>query len=108
MLVILDDLSTLPPKKLVRRLEEVAADALPCLGITAHEASPEAGLTTGLWVDDRGRRDLHDLVRVVETDPGGYATVAWAGLERLRLGLVDDMSAVARPRWPLDELRPKA
>lgn len=36
------------------------------------------------------------------------AMIAWAGLERLRLGLVDDMSALARPRWPLDELRPKA
>lgn len=80
MTVILDDLSTLPPKKLARRLEELAADALPCLGVTAYEASPEAGLTTGLWVDDRGRRDVHDLVRVVETEPGGYATVAWAGL----------------------------
>jgi N6-L-threonylcarbamoyladenine synthase len=36
------------------------------------------------------------------------AMIAWAGLERLRLGLVDDMTAVARPRWPLDELRAKA
>ena len=38
------------------------------------------------------------------------AMIAWAGLERLRLGMVDDMSAVARPRWPLDELKaaPKA
>ncbi len=35
------------------------------------------------------------------------AMIAWAGLERLRLGLIDDMSAVARPRWPLDELRPQ-
>ncbi len=32
------------------------------------------------------------------------AMIAWAGLERLRLGLVDDMSFVARPRWPLTEL----
>ncbi|NNK79571.1 MAG: tRNA (adenosine(37)-N6)-threonylcarbamoyltransferase complex transferase subunit TsaD [Litoreibacter sp.] len=30
------------------------------------------------------------------------AMIAWAGLERLRLGMVDDMSLVARPRWPLD------
>lgn len=80
MTVILEDLSTLPPRKLARRLEELAAEALPCLEVTAHDASPEVGLTTGLWVDDRGRRDLHDLVRVVETEPGGYATVAWAGL----------------------------
>lgn len=35
------------------------------------------------------------------------AMIAWAGLERLRLGMIDDMSAVARPRWPLDELRPR-
>jgi N6-L-threonylcarbamoyladenine synthase len=32
------------------------------------------------------------------------AIIAWAGLERLRLGLVDDLAAPARPRWPLDEL----
>lgn len=36
------------------------------------------------------------------------AMIAWAGLERLRLGLVDDMSAVARPRWPLDEIKVQA
>jgi len=28
--------------------------------------------------------------------------IAWAGLERLRLGLVDGLDAVPRPRWPLD------
>jgi N6-L-threonylcarbamoyladenine synthase len=31
--------------------------------------------------------------------------IAWAGIERLRLGLTDDLSVAARPRWPLD---PKA
>jgi len=30
------------------------------------------------------------------------AIVAWAGLERFRLGLIDDLSFAARPRWPLD------
>ncbi|MDA8052175.1 MAG: tRNA (adenosine(37)-N6)-threonylcarbamoyltransferase complex transferase subunit TsaD [Rhodospirillales bacterium] len=30
--------------------------------------------------------------------------VAWAGLERLRLGLEDGFDAPARPRWPLEEL----
>jgi N6-L-threonylcarbamoyladenine synthase len=34
------------------------------------------------------------------TDNG--AMIAWAGIERLRLGLTDDLSAPARPRWPLD------
>ena len=34
------------------------------------------------------------------TDNG--AMIAWAGVERLRLGPVDDLAAPARPRWPLD------
>ncbi|WP_366658145.1 tRNA (adenosine(37)-N6)-threonylcarbamoyltransferase complex transferase subunit TsaD [Fodinicurvata sp. EGI_FJ10296] len=34
------------------------------------------------------------------TDNG--AMIAWAGVERLRLGLVDGLDARARPRWPLD------
>jgi N6-L-threonylcarbamoyladenine synthase len=34
------------------------------------------------------------------TDNG--AMIAWAGIERLSLGLVDDMTFPARPRWPLD------
>ena len=29
------------------------------------------------------------------------AMIAWAGLERLRLGLTDDLTAPARARWPL-------
>ena len=28
--------------------------------------------------------------------------IAWAGIERFRLGLIDDMTFAARPRWPLD------
>ena len=34
------------------------------------------------------------------TDNG--AMIAWAGIERLRRGLVDGLDARARPRWPLD------
>lgn len=32
------------------------------------------------------------------------AMIALAGAERLALGLTDDLDAVARPRWPLDEV----
>ena len=32
------------------------------------------------------------------------AMIAWAGAERLALGLVDGLDAPARPRWPLDTL----
>ena len=31
--------------------------------------------------------------------------VAWAGIERLRLGLSDPLETLARPRWPLAEMR---
>jgi N6-L-threonylcarbamoyladenine synthase len=34
------------------------------------------------------------------TDNG--AMIAWAGIERLRLGLTDDMATPPRARWPLD------
>jgi N6-L-threonylcarbamoyladenine synthase len=35
------------------------------------------------------------------TDNG--AMIAWAGVERLRLGLSDGLDAPVRPRWPLDD-----
>jgi N6-L-threonylcarbamoyladenine synthase len=31
------------------------------------------------------------------------AMIAWAGAERLALGLTDDLSVAARARWPLDQ-----
>jgi N6-L-threonylcarbamoyladenine synthase len=34
------------------------------------------------------------------------AMIAWAGAERLALGLTDPLDAPARPRWPLDETAP--
>ena len=40
------------------------------------------------------------------TDNG--AMIAWAGLERLRLGLTDTLEAPARARWPLDPDAPVA
>lgn len=40
------------------------------------------------------------------TDNG--VMIAWAGLERLRLGLCDDLRVKSRPRWPLEALRETA
>jgi N6-L-threonylcarbamoyladenine synthase len=34
------------------------------------------------------------------TDNG--AMIAWAGVERLRLGMIDGLDAPGRPRWSLD------
>ena len=87
----LEDLSALPPKKLVQRLEELADGALPCLGVNAYAASPSEGLTVGLSVDSRQRRDVLDLVRVVESESGGWAVVAWATIT----------PSQKRPTWTL-------
>ena len=53
----------------------------------------------------------HDLALVAPppvlcTDNG--AMIAWAGLERLRLNLVDGLDFAPRPRWPLDPAAPPA
>ena len=40
------------------------------------------------------------------TDNG--AMIAWAGLERLRLGWTDPLDFAPRPRWPLEALAPAA
>lgn len=36
------------------------------------------------------------------------AMIAWAGVERFRLGLTDSLDFAPRPRWPLDPTAPKA
>ena len=37
---------------------------------------------------------------------GNAAMIAWAGLERFRAGLIDDLRLESRPRWPLDTRQP--
>ena len=47
-----------------------------------------------------GARFLAPPLRLC-TDNG--AMIAWAGIERFRMGQRDDMKLSARPRWPLDQ-----
>jgi N6-L-threonylcarbamoyladenine synthase len=75
-------------------------------------ASPQAVVVAGgVGANDAIRGALHRLclesgLKMVAppqrlcTDNG--AMIAWAGVERLRLGLVDRLDVAARPRWPLD------
>ena len=78
MTVILEDLTTLPPKRLDKRLEELARDALPCHWATVFDGNPEDGLTVALHVDSRRRRDVLDLARVVEDDAAVHASCGWS------------------------------
>lgn len=66
----------------------------------------------GVAANRRLRGALDDLCRRLDvrlvapplhlcTDNG--AMIAWAGAERLALGLIDDMTSEPRARWPLDQ-----
>ena len=52
---MVEDLTMLNPKRLGRRLEELARDALPCVSAVASHADPEHGLTVALWIESHGR-----------------------------------------------------
>jgi hypothetical protein len=81
---VLEDLTKLPPKRLERRLEELAGEALPCVGASSFDANPQDGLTVGLWIEAKDRRDVLDLARVLESEPGGHVSTGWSLLSPSR------------------------
>ena len=42
----------------------------------------------------------------IELCTDNAAMIAWAGLEKFRAGMRDDLTLAARPRWPLDQTSP--
>ena len=81
---MLEDLSTLPPKRLEKELETLAHEALPCHAVTVFDGDPDAGLTVAIHVDSRRRGDILDLARVVEDDPTVQASCSWSLLPPMR------------------------
>ncbi len=53
-----------------------------------------------------GEAGLKLVAPPIELCGDNGAIIAWAGIERLRLGLTDDMTAPARARWPLGSSDP--
>ncbi|MCC7165989.1 MAG: tRNA (adenosine(37)-N6)-threonylcarbamoyltransferase complex transferase subunit TsaD [Rhodospirillales bacterium] len=53
-------------------------------------------------------RDLRFLAPPLRLCTDNAAMIAWAGLERFRLGQTDGLDFAPRPRWPLDPNAPKA
>ncbi len=49
-----------------------------------------------------GETGIRLVVPPVELCTDNGAMIAWAGAERLALGMTDPLSVAARPRWPLD------
>ncbi len=50
---------------------------------------------------------LHLVAPPLRLCTDNAAMIAWAGLERLRLGETSELDFAPRPRWPLDELAPR-
>ena len=94
------------------------ADVLTEKSARALAASP--GLTAftvagGVAANAALRARLQEVARVAGTRfiapplalcTDNAAMIAWAGIERLRLGRSDDLTLAARPRWPLDAAAP--
>ncbi len=74
-----------------------AADLLVVAGGVASNASVRAGLAVA--AASRGFRLVAPPVRLCSDNA---VMVAWAGVERLRLGWSDRIDVNARPRWPLE------
>ncbi|HWO71019.1 MAG TPA: hypothetical protein VNP94_09735 [Actinomycetota bacterium] len=81
---MLEDLSTLPPRRLEKKLERLADEALPCRAVTVFDGNPDDGLTVALHVDSRRRGDVLDLARVIEDDPVVRASCGWSLLPPTR------------------------
>ncbi|HMN38152.1 MAG TPA: tRNA (adenosine(37)-N6)-threonylcarbamoyltransferase complex transferase subunit TsaD [Hyphomicrobium sp.] len=77
--------------------------ALVVAGGVAANAALRAALQA--LCDEHGFRLLAPPLELC-TDNG--AMIAWAGAERLALGLTDGLDAAVRPRWPLDPAAPAA
>lgn len=88
---MVENLTKLKPKRLGRRLEELARDALPCVAAIVSHGDPEHGLTVALWVESRNRRDVRDLARVLESEPSGHVITGWSLLTPSR----------SHPEWRL-------
>lgn len=78
MTLVLDDLTTLPRKRLEKRLEKLADGALPCHAVTVFDGNMDDGLTVALHIDSHRRRDVLDLARVVQDDPRVHGSCDWS------------------------------
>jgi hypothetical protein len=82
--VVLDDLRTLPPKRLEMRLERLARDSVPCHRVSVFDGNADDGITVALHLDSLRRGDLLDLSRVVEDDPRVHGSADWSLLSPSR------------------------
>jgi N6-L-threonylcarbamoyladenine synthase len=82
-----------------------ALDVLPTATalVVAGGVAANAAVRTALAEAAR-KRGLPLVAPPIRLCTDNAVMVAWAGVERLRLGLVDELGHAPRPRWPLESL----
>jgi N6-L-threonylcarbamoyladenine synthase len=80
------------------------ARALVVAGGVAANAAVRAALAAQAEAAHGGRK-VRLVAPPLRLCTDNAVMVAWAGIERLRLGLADPLDHAPRPRWPLDEMR---
>ncbi len=86
-----------------RALDRVRSETLVVAGGVAANGYLRARLA-----DLANRRNLRLIAPPQRLCTDNGAMIAWAGIERLRLGLTDPLDVAPRPRWPLDPAAPAA
>ncbi|MBC7137137.1 MAG: tRNA (adenosine(37)-N6)-threonylcarbamoyltransferase complex transferase subunit TsaD [Defluviimonas sp.] len=88
-------------RRALRLLAETSGGAGPVLAVAGGVAANSAIRAALQRVcDEAGARFLAPPLKLC-TD--NAAMIAWAGIERFRMGARDGMDLAARPRWPLDQ-----
>ena len=106
------DLAAAAQAAIARQLAERTARAMEVFADGNDPADRRLVVAGGVAANGVIRQTLQDLARQrgfsFAAPPLAYCTdngamIALAGAERLAAGLIDDLDAEARPRWPLDE-----
>jgi N6-L-threonylcarbamoyladenine synthase len=106
------DLAAAVQDAIARQLVERTAKAIAVYDRRHAGGDRRLVVAGGVAANATVRRTLQDLADAnrfsFTAPPLAYCTdnaamIALAGAERLAVGLVDDLEAAARPRWPLDE-----
>jgi N6-L-threonylcarbamoyladenine synthase len=110
------DLAAAFQDRAAAHLAERARNAITAFR-TRHPAGQTLVIAGGVAANAEIRARLQRLadengMRLIAPPPrfctDNAAMIAWAGIERLKLGLTDSLDFAARPRWPLDASAPKA
>ena len=90
----------------LRAMRQLQAEQPSCRALVVAGGVAANAYLRGRLQDAAARQDLPLVAPPLALCTDNATMVAWAGIERLRLGMVDDQAVAARARWPLAELAP--